>query len=156
MRNLTTTIALIFSVGLYAQEAVPASGGDATGAGGSSSYTVGPAVYTTHTNSTGSAAQGVQIPYETSSTVGIEVPKINRGIVAFPNPATTSLTLSIGHFKNEKFTYQVYDIQGKLLESKQVESGSTTISTENLPKGIYLLSVLDNKTTIKTIRIAII
>jgi hypothetical protein len=34
------------TVSVFAQDAVPAAGGDATGAGGSSAYSVGPVVYT--------------------------------------------------------------------------------------------------------------
>ena len=82
MRSLTTIIALMCSVGLHAQETVPATGGDATRAGGSSSYTLGQVVYTTNTGTNGSVAQGVQQPYEISISVGIEVTTINLELVA--------------------------------------------------------------------------
>ena len=153
MRSLTTIIALFFSVGLYAQETVPATGGDATGAGGSSSYTVGQVVYTTDTGSNGSVAQGVQQPYEISTSVGIEVTAINLELVAYPNPTNNALTLNIGNYNNEKLTYQLYDMQGKLLDSKQVVNSSTTIGMQDLPVSTYLLNVLDNNALIKTFRI---
>jgi len=50
-------------------------------------------------------------------------------------------------------TYQLYDMQGKLLDSKQVVNSSTNIGMKNLPKSTYLLSVLDNNALIKTFRI---
>jgi hypothetical protein len=153
MRSLTTTIALIFSVGLYAQQTVPATGGDATGAGGSSSYTVGQVVYTTKTGSTGSVAQGVQQPYEIYTSVGIEVTEINLELVAYPNPTNNELTLNIGNYNNEKLSYQLYDMQGKLLDSKQVVNISTTIVMQDLPVSTYLLNILDNKSLIKTFNI---
>jgi hypothetical protein len=153
MRSLTTTIALIFSVGLYAQQTVPATGGDATGAGGSSSYTVGQVVYTTNTGSTGSVAQGVQQPYEIYTSVGIEVTEINLELVAYPNPTNNELTLNIGNYNNEKLSYQLYDMQGKLLDSKQVVNISTTIVMQDLPVSTYLLNILDNKSLIKTFNI---
>ena len=153
MRSLTTIIALIFSVGLHAQETVPATGGDATGAGGSSSYTVGQVVYTTNTGTNGSVAQGVQQPYEISTSVGIEVTAINLELVAYPNPTNNALTLNIGNYNNEKLTYQLYDMQGKLLDSKQVVDSSTTIGMQELPVSTYLLNVLDNNALIKTFRI---
>ena len=153
MRSLTTIIALIFSVGLHAQETVPATGGDATGAGGSSSYTVGQVVYTTNTGTNGSVAQGVQQPYEISISVGIEVTAINLELVAYPNPTNNALTLNIGNYNNEKLTYQLYDMQGKLLDSKQVVNSSTTIGMQDLPVSTYLLNVLDNNALIKTFRI---
>ena len=153
MRSLTAIIALIFSVGLHAQETVPATGGDATGAGGSSNYTVGQVVYTTNTGTNGSVAQGVQQPYEISTSVGIEVTAINLELVAYPNPTNNALTLNIGNYNNEKLTYQLYDMQGKLLDSKQVVNSSTTIGMQELPVSTYLLNVLDNNALIKTFRI---
>jgi hypothetical protein len=153
MRSLTTIVALIFSVGLHAQETVPATGGDATGAGGSSSYTIGQVVYTTNTGTNGSVAQGVQQPYEISTSVGIEVTAINLELVAYPNPTNNALTLNIGNYNNEKLTYQLYDMQGKLLDSKQVVNSTTSIGMQELPVSTYLLNVLDNNAVIKTFRI---
>ena len=153
MRSLTTIIALIFSIGLHAQQTVPATGGDATGAGGSSSYTIGQVVYTTNTGTNGSVAQGVQQPYEISTSVGIEVTAINLELVAYPNPTNNALTLNIGNYNNEKLTYQLYDMQGKLLDSKQVVNSTTSIGMQELPVSTYLLNVLDNNAVIKTFRI---
>ena len=101
MRSLTPIIALIFSVGLPAQETVPVTGGDATGAGGPSSYTVGQVVYTTNTGTNGSVAQGVEQPYEISTSVGIKVTAINLELVAYPNPTNNALTLNIDNYNNE-------------------------------------------------------
>jgi len=61
--------------GLQAQESVTASGGNASGAGGTVSYSVGQVVYKTNTGSNGSEAQGVQQPYEISVIIGIEEAK---------------------------------------------------------------------------------
>jgi hypothetical protein len=154
-RKTITSIAflLLGLGGLYAQETVPATGGDASGSGGSSSYTAGQMVYTTNTGANGSVAQGVQQPYEISTTVGIEITEINLELVAYPNPTNNALTLSIGNYNDEKLTYQLYDMQGKLLDSKQVVNSNTTIGMEELRASTYLLNVLDNKSLIKTFRI---
>jgi hypothetical protein len=153
LRIITTLFALICSVGLHAQETIPATGGDATGNGGSSSYTVGQVVYTTNIGINGSVLQGVQQPYEISTSVGVKVTEINLELVAYPNPTNNSLSLNIGNYNNEKLTYQLYNVQGKLLDSKQVISGSTTIGMQDLPMSTYLLNVLDNNSLIKTFRI---
>ena len=62
MKNKKTIASVAFLLlgigGLYAQETVPATGGDATGSGGSASYSVGQMVYTTNTGS-GTVTQGV-------------------------------------------------------------------------------------------------
>ena len=61
--------------GLQAQTSVNATGGDASGSGGSVSYSVGQVVYTTNTGTSGSVAQGVQQPYEISVVTAIEEAK---------------------------------------------------------------------------------
>jgi hypothetical protein len=156
MRHLKTTVAVIFwlltTFELRAQETVPATGGDASGSGGSSSYTVGQVVYT-ETGTNGSVAQGVQQPYEISTSVVIEVTQINMALVAYPNPTNNALTLNIGNYSNEKLTYQLSDIQGKLLDSKQIVNRNTTIGLQDLPVSTYLLNVLDNNSLIKTFKI---
>ena len=153
--KITATAMLVFLGvgGLQAQEAVTATGGDATGTGGSSSYSVGQVVYTTNTGTNASVAQGVQQPYEISASVGIDVIEINLELVAYPNPTNNALTLNIGNYSNEKLTYQLYDMQGKLLDSKQVVNSSTTMGMQDLPVSTYLLNVLDDNSLIKTFRI---
>lgn len=152
MRHLiTTTVALIFSVGLHAQETVPAAGGDATGAGGTSTYTVGQVVYTTNTGSNGSVAQGVQQPYEVSTTVGINETSINLEINVYPNPTTDYLTLKVEESKG--LSYQLFDMQGKVIENKKVTASNTTIKMEGLPKATYFLKVTEEGQAVKTFRI---
>ena len=137
----------------FGQEAIPATGSEATGSGGTVSYTVGQVVYTTNTGTNASVAQGVQQPYEISTSVGIEVTEINLELITYPNPTNNALTLNIGNYNNEKLTYQLYDMQGKLLDSKQVVNNNTTIGIQNLPTSTYLLNVLGNNALIKTFRI---
>lgn len=147
------TFLLLGLKGLQAQETLPSTGGDATGAGGSSSYTVGQVIYTTNTGINGSIAQGVQQPYEISTILAIEIAKINLELAVHPNPTNNTLMLNIGNYNDKKLIYQLYDIDGKLLDSKQVISNSTIIGMQTLPVSTYLLNVLDNNSLIKTFRI---
>lgn len=157
MKNLKITIVALLAIfaanELHAQEIVSATGGDANGSGGSSSYTVGQVVYTTTIGTNGSIAQGVQQPYEIYTTAGIEVIGIYLELAAYPNPVSNVLTLNIGNYNNEKLIYQLYDIQGKLLDSKQVVNSNTRIGMQDFPVSTYLLNVLDNNLLIKTFRI---
>ncbi|MBT6438156.1 MAG: T9SS type A sorting domain-containing protein [Flavobacteriales bacterium] len=143
---------LLASFELHAQESVPATGGDGSGSGGSTSYTIGQVVYT-ETGTNGSVSQGVQQPYEISTTIGIEVTEIKLDLVAYPNPTNNAITLNVGNYNNEKLTYQLYDMQGKLLANKQVINSRTSIDLQDLPVSAYLLNVLDNNSLIKTFSI---
>ena len=148
----TALLLLAISCGsINAQIAVAATGGDASGSGGSASYTVGQIVYTTATGTTGSVSQGVQQPYDISITVGIEEKTI--GLAAFPNPTKDQLNLSVTGFTTQQYSYQLYDASGKLVKSDKVSSSTTSINTQALTPGVYILSVLDNNLIIKTFRI---
>jgi hypothetical protein len=138
---------------VQAQEAVLPSGGDATGSGGSSSYSVGQVVYTTNTAGNGSVAQGVQQPYEISVIDAVASNVIDLDLVAFPNPTSNFLTLTVGDYDQQKLTYELYDSAGKLLDSNRLTGSSTTIKMQELPTATYFLKVSDGKQTIKTFKI---
>ena len=130
--------------GLHAQESVNASGGDATGSGGTIAYSVGQVVYTTHTGSTGSVAQGVQHAYEIF-TVGIKETELSISLTAFPNPTMDNLTLQINDYNNEKLSYQLFDMQGKQLSSGQVTAQQTQIKMNSLPSATYFINLVNQE-----------
>ncbi|MFT5668873.1 MAG: hypothetical protein ACI9DK_003078 [Vicingaceae bacterium] len=139
--------------GLQAQESPTASGGEAPGSGGTASYSVGQVVYTTNTGSNGSAAKGVQQPYEISTTIGINETPISLELSVYPNPTTYSLQLKVESEKLERLTYQLIDLQGKVIEHKKVTASTTTIKMESLPKAIYFLNLSKNNQLVKTFKI---
>ncbi len=140
--------------GLQAQEAIPATGGNASGSGGSVSYSVGQVVYTTNTGTNGSVAQGVQQPYEISVVTGLEVaPGINLTCLAYPNPTTDFLQLKVESEKLKDLIYQLFDINGKLLENKKVEDDETSIVMSNLVPAIYFLKIIQNNKEVKSFKI---
>jgi hypothetical protein len=134
--------------GLHAQESPTAAGGEATGTGGTSSYSVGQVVYTTATGTNGSLAQGVQQPYEIFVTIGIKETSINLELSVYPNPTTDYLTLKLDEF--ETLNFQLIDLQGKIIENKKISSTTTSINVENLSKAIYFLNVAKNNQLVKT------
>ncbi|MCK4748161.1 MAG: hypothetical protein KAT15_14025, partial [Bacteroidales bacterium] len=70
--KLLAFLLLGFSLaGLNAQEAIPATGGEANGSGGTVSYTVGQLLYHTQSANSGTVAQGVQQPFEILELTGV-------------------------------------------------------------------------------------
>ena len=140
--------------GIYAQEVIPASGGDASGSGGSMSYSLGQLVYTTNSETSGSVAQGVQQPYEISVITGMEEARnIELLISAFPNPVTDYLQLKIdGEIMND-LSYQLFDINGKLLELKKITGNETLISMESFMSSTYFVIVLKGMEQVKVFKI---
>lgn len=151
--KLTAIVILALGLsGLQAQEAIPASGGNSKSSGGSVSYSVGQIVYKTNTGINGSVAQGVQQPYEIFIISGLnEI--IQLSISAYPNPTNEILNLNVGDYDKTNLSYQLYDLNGKLLENKKIEKSEIIIQMKNLVPSTYFLKVTNNNKEVKTFKI---
>ena len=144
LQTLTLSLFVCASLFAQAQESTNASGGGATGSGGSVAYSIGQVVYTTNTGSNGSVAQGVQHAYEIF-IVGFNDTKQHISLNAYPNPTADVLTLQISNYNNEKLMYQLYDLNGKLLSSEQIIAQQTLINTSTLPVSTYFIDVFNQE-----------
>ena len=144
---------LVLGLTAQAQQATTATGGDASGSGGTVAYSVGQIFYTTNTGTTGSEAQGVQQPYEISIVLGIDNHSINLELSAYPNPTTNNLTLNLGKTELSTLNFQLYDVSGILIESRKIISSTETIGMANLPSTTYFLKVSNNNNEVKTFKI---
>ena len=151
MKNKKICILFLLCIGfnqVNAQLATTASGGNASGIGGSVAYSIGQIVYKTNTGITGSEAQGVQQPFEISITLGLNETGASLNLSAHPNPTSNYLTLQIDPstaLRNQLIFYQLYDISGKLLESNTIVANSTTIKIGLYVTGTYFLKVVQTQ-----------
>lgn len=136
----------------WAQQSVHTSGGEAVGAGGSSSYSVGQTVYTTNSNASGSVAQGVQHAYEIFA-VGVSEVLVDFSMLVFPNPTTDGVSISIGNYQNEALEFQLFDLQGKLLDKGTINSAETLVDMQNLATSSYMLNVYQNGKIVQSFKI---
>jgi hypothetical protein len=145
-KRLKLSTVLLFGLGLtglQAQENINATGGDASGGGGSVSYSVGQVVYTTNTGTNGSVAEGVQQPYEISVVTTIEEAKgIDLSVTAYPNPTTDFLQLKVESEKLQDLSYQLYDMNGKLLQTKKLTGTETQIDMNSYVPATYFVKVI--------------
>lgn len=140
--------------GLQAQTSVNATGGNASGSGGSVSYSVGQVLYQTYTRTNGSVAHGVQQPYEISVVTAIKDAKdINLSVSAYPNPATGYLTLEVNGFELSNLSFQLYDISGQLLQNQKITGSQTGIAMGNLAPATYFVKVIQGNKEVKTFKI---
>ena len=144
-----TFFSLLATLELSAQENTVASGGKATGSGGTVSYSLGQVVYSTNIGTNGSVSQGVQQPYAVSTTVGINETSIQLN--AFPNPTTNNLTLTTDD--SESLSYQLFNPQGAEISSNTLNSKTSNISLEGHPPSTYFLKVIKNNEVIKVFKI---
>jgi len=158
VRKKILSVAVLFSVlgltGLRAQETIPVTGSNATGIGGSVSYTVGQVFYETAAGTGGSAAQGVQQPYEIYVVTGLKASgDINLVFTAYPNPTPGILTLKIENFTKNNLSYHLYTPEGRLIESRNIIASETAITMNGLVPGDYLLKISDKKKDLKIFKI---
>jgi hypothetical protein len=136
------------------QSTIPATGGNATGSGGSVSYTVGQITYQTLSGTSGTVAQGVQQPYEISIVTAIENTEgITLEYKVYPNPTRGLITLTIKPFDDENFRYRLFDLNGILLQDKKIESEETEISLESFSSSMYFLKVIKDNMEVKIFKI---
>jgi hypothetical protein len=154
MKTTITFLFVLFSVyTIRAQDALVASGVEASGTGGSLSYSVGQGLYTTNTGSTGSLAQGVQQAFEIITLSNPDLTSVTLFAVAYPNPTTDKVVLSLGNLDLTALSYVLYDLSGRLVLNALVQEFKTEIAMQNLPLGVYILKVNKNNTVLKTFKI---
>jgi hypothetical protein len=159
-KRLKLSALLLFVLGLTGlqaqqiHESIPATGGNASGSGGSVSYSVGQVVYNTNTGTNGSVAQGVQQPFEISVVTGIDETKgITLQCTVYPNPTIDFLTLKVENYTIDALTYQLYDVNGKLIDSQKIEGNEAIIAISNLVPATYFLKVIQSDKELKTFKI---
>jgi hypothetical protein len=155
--NFCLTVAISLTlVGLQAQESTITSGGEASGDGGTVSYTLGQVAFSTHTGTTGSVTEGVQQPYEISVVIGVDNIGIDLKISAYPNPVTDHLILTIAddtYVGNIRWIASLYDLKGSILKKQIIVSDETTIDMADLQPATYFLKVISENEEVKTFKI---
>jgi len=156
MRKILLVFALLLAMSaaaVHAQTSILSAGGDASGSGGSATYSIGQIDYTNSSGTDGSASAGVQQPYE-FFTLGIEEDNgICLSLLIYPNPTQSTIHLQIDNQLTTKLAYQVFDMAGNELFGQKIESVLTPISMETLTVGAYILKVSTPTSVLKTFTI---
>jgi Secretion system C-terminal sorting domain len=137
---------------LQAQNGTVSSGGDATGSGGSVSYSIGKTDYIAPIGSGGNSNEGLQQPYEIFTT-GIDDDQISLELSIYPNPTTASVFLKIEKENMSNLFFQLYDVNGAQLSSYVITDKTTQIAMEQYASGTYFIKVIQTNTILKTFKI---
>lgn len=152
MKHTYIFAALLFCSSAFGQSNTVASGGDASGSGGSVSYSIGQIDYITATGSGGTATQGVQQPYEIF--VGFEDLSIDLQASLFPNPAALSVQLQFGNWTDFNAPrVEMTDDRGRLIFSAEIVSSETSISLADLPNAPYFVRLIANENLVKNFKL---
>lgn len=137
----------------WAQETVPAAGGNISGNSGSVSYTLGQVSCSGLVSTGGQVNQGVQQPYEFFTIGTDENNGIRLSMSVYPNPALSSVNLILENQNIENVSFLLYNLYGELLLKEKVNGNTTCIPVNHLPSGSYLLKVVDDRSELKTFKI---
>lgn len=134
----------------FSQQNTVSTGGEATGTGGTVSYSVGQIDYNNSQGSNGSINQGVQQPYEFYELGIKEAFFVNVSL--FPNPTNEFIILQLESFTND-LSYALYDLNGKIVVQGIVEALETQIDMRILATGQYNLAIKNATNNIQSIKI---
>lgn len=147
---ILTGFCACFSLLSLAQQNTVSSGGDATGSGGSVSYSVGQIDYINSTGSNGSVNQGVQQPFEFFKVDLEEASFVDVNL--YPNPTNEFIILQLENFTND-LSFTLYDVNGKLVAEGIVEASETQIDMRSFARGQYHLAIKNTANDIQSIKI---
>ncbi|MDT0686044.1 T9SS type A sorting domain-containing protein [Autumnicola psychrophila] len=179
MRYLPLLLTLFLSFLAQAQEEEPEAhageifhsvlvpaGGDAYGNTGSAAYSIGQVFYLSYDNADNSVNEGIQQPSLISSE---EVPPVTEktppgqensrnlppviDVIAYPNPMTEFFIIEIENFKADRYSYQLFDLNGRLITTGSLENHRTKISPNNLQSAMYILKIFRQARNIKSFKI---
>ena len=144
---------LFISADIFAQYNFTSGSGELKGPGGIASQSIGQIAFTSYQSDSGKINQGVIQPYQISILSGEEIKEIILSFRAFPNPVSNLLNLEISNFENQELSYQLFDINGRLLVSENIINSLTEISMVDLVPATYFLKVLQQDTPVKIFKI---
>lgn len=140
--------------GLNSASTLDASGGEASGSGGSASFSIGQVFFTSNYSADYSVSEGVQQPtHKKPETFKPIEEKLPIKITAYPNPMTEFLIIEVENLEDRKLNYELLDLHGRLLELNPLQGTKTKITPRNLQTAVYLLRVTEHGKPIKTLRI---
>ena len=152
-KSIFSACVLLATQLVQSQNATPVSGGEATGSGGSGSYSVGQVFYTTNTATTGSVSQGVQQAFKFQTLSNPELTTVNLTAVTYPNPTKDFIILKITDSALNNLRYTLFDVNGKSIASVSITKSSTQIQLKHLSIGAYILKVSQQNQSLKTFKI---
>lgn len=123
----------------YAQQSATTSGGDATGTGGTVSWTLGQPAYEPTTTSTGSVYRGVQQPYEwlVTAAPGHTAPTV----ALWPNPTADGITLQWSDAAHGPARYTIHAANGALVAEGRFADHTANLTLGHLSTGTYTVQV---------------
>ncbi len=132
----------VCTINLSAQEVVASSGSSGSITGYKVDWTLGEPVIETFTGSANILTQGMhQTKLLVTGVQELTIPGLE--VRVYPNPTSDMLMIEVIQSGNDLFRYELFDVTGRKLILKQMNSNIEEIDMSSYVSGIYLLNVSD-------------
>jgi hypothetical protein len=153
-KNIFASVFFLGALPFFAQQATVTAGGEASGTGGTVSFSVGQVDYSNATGTSGDINQGVQQPFEISVINGKTENTIALSASVFPNPAlNNSVTLNVTKGASQDLYYCMFNANGTQIKKENITSDKTTINMAGVENGIYIVKVYDLSSELKSFKL---
>lgn len=152
MKKILLAISALSATGISAQQAITASGGNASGSGGSSSYTVGQTAYLSKGTSN-QVLEGVQQPYEILTLAVSETGSVEKNIFLYPNPVKDLLFVDFNQEPFDNASYQLFDAQGKIIKQGKFNQKKNELDLSLLPQSVYIIRIIQENKNVKAFKV---
>lgn len=143
---------LLSVISLKAQEVVSSGGKTQTEADYELSWTVGEAVIATVSDNSNTLTQGFHQSKLTVTAID-ELPFTDIGLNVYPNPTQDFVNIHFSKLIGQP-AYSLFDLNGKLLEQKNITSNDIKLNVSQLAEGSYLLKLSgENRQPLQTFKI---
>lgn len=133
-------------------EVVSSGGGYHENSQGSIAFSIGEVVIETITYGDICFTQGFCQINIISPSIG-DIATIDYQVLTYPNPVTQFLMLKITKDNLTDLKYLLFDINGRMLEMRQIVSNETMIPVHFLAPSTYYLKIIDKQLEVKTFKI---
>ena len=92
------------------------------------------------------------VPFET----GLNPPDhgaVSSSIMVYPNPTADKLYINLDMDQNRNCSYYLYDLQGRVIQNKNITARPTELSVAPFESGVYILRIIKEKTLVKEFKI---
>lgn len=143
MKRILTPIILLLGISsFYGQEVLSTAGRIFSSNGVNLSWSIGETVTSTVNDGNTTLTQGYQ---QANLSISAVEENIANTYSVFPNPTHNQFTIKSGNRIKEPLTGVLFNMEGKLIQKIIISEISTVVYLDEIPQGIYVLTITENK-----------
>lgn len=150
--SLILPLLFLFTLSLSAQEVVATAGNEFTASNQTLSWTMGEVVIETFTVENAAINQGFHQSVIIITNIDTEI-HFPIEIEVYPNPTSSTLTVSYSAEVAERVTYMVYNLSGNCMTAGVILNSKTELDFSSYAPGVYILRLIDSKGKVNSLRI---